>query len=401
MFRKQLTALVAVLALSAPSAWAVGIGDTPKVAFKSATDGQAFDLAAVKGKYVLVDFWATWCGPCMAQAEHMVELNDKYGPRGMVTVGVSLDRDLNAMKTVCKEKKFNWPQMFGPPANQLSSEWGVTGIPRAFLIDPAGKVLWSGHPAQIDKVLADAFAKNPPVLMDAKAFATATTALKGVEEHLTGKNPAAALKALAAVPPLAKEDTRTAAKVAELQKAVEEAAEALLAEVQPLIARKDYPAALGRLRDIAGSMKGTPTGDQARQTLDELSTKPEVKAQLAALDRAEKANVELAAAKKLQAAKQHEQAYGRLKVVATQFAGTPAATEAAAEAAKYEKDTAFIKRMNDSAASAKAKSALGLAQAYAKSGNATLATRKYQSVIDEFPGTSFAEQAKREMAGLK
>ena len=72
-----------------------------------------------------------------------------------------------------------------------------------------------------------------------------------------------------------------------------------------------------------------------------------------------------------------------------------------AEVAKYEKDAAFIKRMNDSAASAKAKGALGLAQAYAKSGNAALAAKKYKSVIDEFPGTSFAEQAKREMAGLK
>jgi hypothetical protein len=188
-------------------------------------------------------------------------------------------------------------------------------------------------------VLADAFAKNPPVLMDAKAFAAATRALKGVEEHLTGKNPAAALKALAAIPALAKEDTRTAAKVAELQKAVGggrgDARRGPAADRQEELPGRPRPAA-----DIAGSMKGTPTGDKARSMLDELSANPEVKAQLAAIDRADKAGVELAAAKQMQAAKQHEQAYGRFKVVAGQFAGTPAAADAAAEAAKTEKDAA-------------------------------------------------------------
>ena len=86
--------------------------------------------------------------------------------------------------------------------------------------------------------------------------------------------------------------------------------------------------------------------------------------------------------------------------MATEYPDTDAGAKAAEAVKVYEKDTAFVKRVNESAASTKATSALKLAQSYATAGRRDLARKKYQEVIDQYPGTSFAEQAKKELAAL-
>ena len=61
------------------------------------TDKSFADDVLTSEKPVLVDFWATWCGPCMAEAEHMVKINSTYGPKGLQFIGVSLDKNVDAM----------------------------------------------------------------------------------------------------------------------------------------------------------------------------------------------------------------------------------------------------------------------------------------------------------------
>src|SRR5687768_7512116 len=110
----------------------VNVGDQPKMTFKSA-DGSPVSLEQYKGKIVVVDFWATWCGPCMAEAAHMVALNEKYGKAGLQMIGISLDKDAAAMARVSKEKGFVWPQFIdGTGGTKFSDDWGVTGIPATF-----------------------------------------------------------------------------------------------------------------------------------------------------------------------------------------------------------------------------------------------------------------------------
>jgi thiol-disulfide isomerase/thioredoxin len=157
--------VAAVLVLAA--AWAqavIRVGDEAKLKFQT-VDGKPIDLEKLRGKIVVVDFWATWCGPCMAEAGHMVEINRKYAGPGFQFLGISLDQDKRAMAAVCKQKGFSWPQYFDGKVweNRVWRQWGSDGIPFTVLIDPDGKVAYAGHPAAgLDKALAETFRTHPP-----------------------------------------------------------------------------------------------------------------------------------------------------------------------------------------------------------------------------------------------
>jgi thiol-disulfide isomerase/thioredoxin len=380
----------------------VNVGDTPKLEISSLSHGTV-RLSDLKGKLVLVDFWATWCGPCMDEAPHMVQINQKYAPKGLRIVGISLDDAPAPVQRVIKEKSFTWPQ-FVDVNGRIAQQWGVNGIPHVFLIGPAGDVIWEGHPAQLDKPLESAFIKNPPVLVDPKILADAKATVERATSALSAGSPAEAMKLLADVPPAALKDETLAKSVTQLQQKLSAAADAMLAEVDPLIADKKYDQAATKLRALSTGLAGFPAGAKAKQKLSELMSKPEARQQIQEAERIEKANQALAAAQKLQADKQDEPAYARFKSITKEFAGTAAATTAAEAVAAYESDPAFMEKLAGKQSQAdanKARSALSLAESYRRSGKIELAKKKYQEIIEQFPGSKEAETAKVELAKLK
>jgi thiol-disulfide isomerase/thioredoxin len=105
-----------------------------------AVDGREVDLGNLKGKVVLVDFWATWCGPCMAELPNLKATYEKLHEKGFEIVGISFDRDVNKLKQVVAREKMTWPQYFDSESegNKYGEEFGITGIPTMWLVDKKG-----------------------------------------------------------------------------------------------------------------------------------------------------------------------------------------------------------------------------------------------------------------------
>jgi thiol-disulfide isomerase/thioredoxin len=105
-------------------------------------NGTAFSTKALLGKVVLVDFWATWCGPCVRGLPELVDAKQKHGAAGLEIVGISSDRELAALQKFLGERpEIDWLQLFEPGVpgfHPLADGFGITSIPRLFLIDKQG-----------------------------------------------------------------------------------------------------------------------------------------------------------------------------------------------------------------------------------------------------------------------
>jgi thiol-disulfide isomerase/thioredoxin len=105
--------------------------------------GKPLSVGQYKGKVVLVDFWATWCGPCRAELPNVIATYAKYHDQGFEIIGVSLDEDKDAMVKYAQENQMTWPQYFDGLRweNKLVDKYGVQGIPFTILIDPQGNII--------------------------------------------------------------------------------------------------------------------------------------------------------------------------------------------------------------------------------------------------------------------
>lgn len=108
----------------------------------TAIDGREVDLAAMRGKVVLVDFWATWCGPCIAEIPNVKRVYDEYQAHGFEVVGITLDRvaALDKVKADIVRLEMPWPQFIDQEnqRNRFADELGIIAIPAPLLFDQQG-----------------------------------------------------------------------------------------------------------------------------------------------------------------------------------------------------------------------------------------------------------------------
>lgn len=116
--------------------------EAPEIAL-SDTTGAVVPLSSLRGKYVLLDFWASWCGPCRSENPNVVRMYDKYKDKGFAIYSVSLDKDKESWVRAIRNDRLTWTHVSDLKywQSEAAQKYGVQGIPATFLLDKDGKII--------------------------------------------------------------------------------------------------------------------------------------------------------------------------------------------------------------------------------------------------------------------
>lgn len=139
--------------------------EAPAFTLKNIYTGDDISLADYRGKYVLLDFWASWCGPCRNSHPHLIGIEQKYKADNFALLGIASDRKDDVIKEAAGKDGITWPQMniYEKRSGQkpLSEMYDISALPTKILIDPQGKIVarYIGDVAEIDTKLKEIFGK--------------------------------------------------------------------------------------------------------------------------------------------------------------------------------------------------------------------------------------------------
>jgi uncharacterized protein (TIGR03067 family) len=136
------------------------IGKPFKLEFTDAVNGRTVSTSKLNGKILVIDFWATWCGPCVAEVPHLKELYAKYNDQGVEFIGVSLDLPeerggLESLRKFIKENEVPWPQYYQGNGweSAFSRTWDIKAIPAVFVVDSAGMLVSIDARGELDQLI--------------------------------------------------------------------------------------------------------------------------------------------------------------------------------------------------------------------------------------------------------
>jgi thiol-disulfide isomerase/thioredoxin len=157
-------------AMNGPHNRSESIGKPFHLHFTNAIDGSTVSMKQLRGKVVVIDFWATWCGPCVGEMPKMKKLYAEYRDKGVEFIGVSLDAPekeggLDKLKKFVKENDIGWPQYYQGKGwdGEFSKSWGVNSIPCVFVVDAEGLLHSTDARGKLEKMIPDLLAKKAKV----------------------------------------------------------------------------------------------------------------------------------------------------------------------------------------------------------------------------------------------
>jgi len=129
-----------------------------------AADGSMAGLDQYKGKYLLVDFWASWCGPCRAAIPKVIALYEQYKDKGFAVASISIDTDKKAWEKALKEENMPWLQLLSDNKENTTKLFQFTGIPTMYLVDPDGNIIerFTGYTEDAEARLKSILQKGVP-----------------------------------------------------------------------------------------------------------------------------------------------------------------------------------------------------------------------------------------------
>jgi thiol-disulfide isomerase/thioredoxin len=140
-----------------------GTRPAPEIALNS-PDGKVISLSSLRGNYVLIDFWASWCAPCRKENPNVVRLYKKFKNKGFTVYSVSLDDDATAWKSAIAKDGLIWPNHVSDLLkwnSQMPQLYGFSGIPHTVLINPEGNIIGVGlRGAELERKLEEIFSKK-------------------------------------------------------------------------------------------------------------------------------------------------------------------------------------------------------------------------------------------------
>ena len=146
-----------ILAFLAVTSTAGASTKVPDFSFPSVIDNKTIDIRDFRGKIVLVNFWATWCGPCIKEIPSLIELQKEFGTQDFSVIGISVDQGgKRGVVNAIKKMGVTYPMVIGD--SKVSRQFGgVFGVPTSFLIDRSGNVIkkypgYIGHQIFVDDI---------------------------------------------------------------------------------------------------------------------------------------------------------------------------------------------------------------------------------------------------------
>jgi len=369
---------------------------------KLSFDGKTLDKIpvnpkALKGHMAIFYFWRTDSPTCREQITLLNKLNSQYRKRGVELIGIALDDDIKKFRASLNKLKIVWPQIHDPSqktplANALFK--GTVNVPAVILIDPQGIQRFSGKVKDLDAAIQKQLKDTPPKPSTKQWRAIALSSLTGASKAIKQKDYDRVVAYLTQVNPKMKDDRQvqmTALAMAG-QFNIKGADAQKLKE-----ALKEYPEA-DKFVAMSQKMSSPQLQALAQQFL---KNAPPPRAKRPRMNQASRALGRLKVAQRYAKGGKHHEAYRILNELIKKYAGSDAAIQAKTLVAQYEKDEKFKAAHAVFMQNKEARSSLMMAKNYLVANKIDLAKAALQKIIEKYPKTQTAQEARRELAKLR